>query len=160
MPHGINSSNFLTVVHSCTHHYQVTISLTRFLTLQNFTFPKDYCFNWHRPLCVGRDSSDGIAIGYGLDGPGIESLWGIFSAPVQAGLVAHPASYTMGLFWGVKRPGRDADHPPPSSAEVNPLTPELNPSAQRCLPRLLLGVLIFKGLTALRLYKTFGVNPL
>jgi hypothetical protein len=26
----------------------------------------------------GRDSSVGIAIGYGLDGPGIESYWDIF----------------------------------------------------------------------------------
>jgi hypothetical protein len=31
---------------------------------------------------------------------------------------------------------------------VNLLTPELNPSAQRFLPRFLLGILIFKGLTA------------
>jgi hypothetical protein len=33
---------------------------------------------------------------------------------------AHPASYTMGTgsFPRVKRPGRGADHPPPSSAEV------------------------------------------
>jgi hypothetical protein len=31
----------------------------------------------HSPaIFVGRDSSVGIAIGYGLDGPGIESLWG------------------------------------------------------------------------------------
>ena len=32
---------------------------------------------------VGRDSAVGIAIRYGLDGPGIESLWGArFSATV------------------------------------------------------------------------------
>jgi hypothetical protein len=31
----------------------------------------------------GRDNSVGIATGYGLDGPGIESRWGArFSAPV------------------------------------------------------------------------------
>jgi len=43
-----------------------------------------------------------------------------FSAPVQTDTEANPASYTMGTgsFSGVKRPGRDADHPPPSSAEV------------------------------------------
>jgi hypothetical protein len=46
---------------------------------------------------VGRDSSKGIATRYRLDGPGIESQWGArFSAPVQTGPVAHPASYTMG----------------------------------------------------------------
>jgi hypothetical protein len=69
----------------------------------------------------GRESSVGIATGYGLDGPGIESRWGArFSAPVQTGPGAHPASYTMctGSFKRVKRPGRGVDHPPPSSAEV------------------------------------------
>jgi len=46
---------------------------------------------------VGRDSSVGIATGYGLDGPGIESRWGArFSAPVQTGPGAHPASYKTG----------------------------------------------------------------
>ena len=37
-----------------------------------------------------------------------------FSAPVQTGPGAHPVSYTMGtgfLSPGVKRPGRDVDHP-------------------------------------------------
>jgi hypothetical protein len=62
-------------------------------------------------IWVDRDSSVGIANRYGLDGPGIESRWGPG---------AHPASYTMGTgsFPGVKRPGRDVDHPPPSSARV------------------------------------------
>jgi hypothetical protein len=43
-----------------------------------------------------------------------------FSAPVQTGPGAYPASCTMGTgsFPGVKRPGRGVDHPPPSSAEV------------------------------------------
>ena len=43
-----------------------------------------------------------------------------FSAPVQTVSEAHPASYKMGTgsFPEVKRPGRGADHPPPSSAEV------------------------------------------
>jgi hypothetical protein len=71
--------------------------------------------------CGGRDSSVGIATGYGLDGPGIESRWGArFFAHVQTGPGAQPASCTMGTgsFPGVKRPGRGADHPPPSSAEV------------------------------------------
>jgi len=52
---------------------------------------------------------------YGLDGQEIESRWGtIFSALVQTGPGAHPASYTMGTgsFPGVKRPGRGVDHPP------------------------------------------------
>jgi hypothetical protein len=49
----------------------------------------------HTPC--GPDSVVGIATAYGLDGPGIESRWGArFSAPVQAGSEAHPASCTMG----------------------------------------------------------------
>ena len=45
----------------------------------------------------GPGSSVGIATGYGMDGPGIESRWGArFSAPVQTGPGAHPASCTMG----------------------------------------------------------------
>ena len=69
----------------------------------------------------GRDSSGGIVTRYGLGGPGIESRWGArFSAPVQTGPGAHPASYTMGTgsFPGVKRPWRGVNYPPLSSAEV------------------------------------------
>ena len=64
---------------------------------------------------MGRDSSVGIATRYGPDGPGIESRCRVrFSAPVQTGPGAHPASCTMGTgsFLGVKRSGRGADHPP------------------------------------------------
>jgi hypothetical protein len=66
--------------------------------------------------------------GYGLDDRAIEvrSPAGAkdFSSSlcVQTGSGAHPASYTMGTggpFPGCKaQPGRDADHSPPSSAEV------------------------------------------
>ena len=45
----------------------------------------------------GPGSSVGMATGYGLDGPVIESRWGArLSAPVQTGPGAHPFSYTMG----------------------------------------------------------------
>jgi hypothetical protein len=50
-------------------------------------------------------SSVGIATDYGLDVSGIKSLWGArFSAPVQTGPGAHPASCTMdtGYFPEVK----------------------------------------------------------
>ena len=62
----------------------------------------------------GSDRSVGIATRYGLDGPGIESRWEArFSASVQTGPGAHPASYTVrtGSFPELKRPGRDVDHP-------------------------------------------------
>ena len=53
----------------------------------------------------GPGSAVSIATGYGQDGPGIEYRWGTrFSAPVQTGPGAHPASCTMGTgsFVGVK----------------------------------------------------------
>jgi len=56
-------------------------------------------------IYCGMGSIVGIASGYGLDRPGIESHWGArFSAPVQTGPGAHPASCTMGTgsFPGVK----------------------------------------------------------
>jgi len=75
-------------------------------------------------MAAGQDSPVGIATRYELDGPGVESHWGggaKFSAPVQTGPGAHPASYTMGIGsfpGGEKRPGPGVDPPPPSSAEV------------------------------------------
>ena len=49
------------------------------------------------PVCGSRDGVVGIATHYGLEGPGIESRWGAkFSAPIQNGCDAHPASGTMG----------------------------------------------------------------
>jgi hypothetical protein len=73
--------------------------------------PENTVFNY------GPGSSAGIATDYGLDGLGIESRWGRdFSHSSRPALGAHPASCTMGTesFLGVKRPGRGADHPPPS----------------------------------------------
>jgi hypothetical protein len=60
---------------------------------------------------------------YGLDDRaiGVRSSAGAkdFSSNlyVQTGSEAHPASCTMGT-GGKAQPGRDADHSPPSSAEV------------------------------------------
>jgi hypothetical protein len=69
---------------------------------------------------MGRDSLVGIATSYGLDGQGIGPVGARFFAHFQTGPGAHPASSTMGTgsFPGLKRPGRDADHTSPSSAEV------------------------------------------
>ena len=53
-----------------------------------------YCgTKWLRKLLwIGRDSAVGIVTRYGLDGPGIESRWGVrFSALVQTALMpTHP----------------------------------------------------------------------
>jgi hypothetical protein len=71
-------------------------------------------------LQCGLGSPVGIATGYGLDGPGIESRWGWDFSHVQTSPGAHPASCTMGTgsFPGVKQPGRGANHPLPSSTKV------------------------------------------
>jgi len=77
-------------------------------------------------LCKSRDSSVGVALCYGLDDRGSRLLFsartGNFSlSRVQNGSGAHPTSFPMAtgaLSLGVKRPGREADHLPPSSAEV------------------------------------------
>jgi hypothetical protein len=51
--------------------------------------------SFHVPSVPG--SSVDIATGYELDSPGIETPWGRdFSAPIQTGPGAHPASCTMG----------------------------------------------------------------
>jgi len=74
-----------------------------------------------------RDSSVGIALGYGLDDrcSRVRFLAGAgnfsFHHLVQNISGAHPASYPMGTrgsSLGVKRPGREADQLPPFSAEV------------------------------------------
>ena len=59
---------------------------------------------------MGRDSSVGRAVRYGLDGPGTrpDRMWGLPS------LLCNRYRVLPGL----KRPGSDVDHAPPSSAEV------------------------------------------
>jgi hypothetical protein len=77
---------------------------------------------------MSRVSSGSIVSDYGLDDRaiGVRSPAGAkdfsYSLFIQTGSRAHPASCTMGTgspFPGAKeRPGRDADHSTPSSAEV------------------------------------------
>jgi hypothetical protein len=74
---------------------------------------------------MSRGSSGSVVSDYGLDDRGSipDRGRGFSSGPcVQTGSGVHPASCTMGTggsFPGGKaRPGRDADHSPPSSAEV------------------------------------------
>jgi hypothetical protein len=64
---------------------------------------------------VGRLGVLCIGTCYGLDGPELEFGRGVgFSAPIQTGAGAKPASYTTGTgsFSGVKRPARGVDHQP------------------------------------------------
>jgi hypothetical protein len=69
----------------------------------------------------GPGSSLGIATDYGLQGPGMESRWGarLSARPDRSG--GPPSLLYNGyrVFPGGRvRPGRAADHSPPSSAEV------------------------------------------
>ena len=85
----------------------VTLTETRSkFTLHCCVLTEGY-FSWYYTTS-GPGSSVGTGTGYGLDGTGIESLWRArFSAPVQTGPGAHPASCTMGTgsFPGEKATG-------------------------------------------------------
>ena len=81
---------------------------------------------------MGRDSSVGIATRYGLDGPGIESRWEAkFSALVQTGPGAHPASYIMGTgsVLGEEGPVRGADPHPYLAPRLKKVLPHSGPCA-------------------------------
>jgi hypothetical protein len=101
----------------------LTVNMNEELPIQNEflnTFSVSFSLVW------SRGSSVGIVSDYGLDDRAIEvrSPTEDFSSSlcVQTGTEAHPASCIMGTggpFPGRKaRPGRDADHSPPSSADV------------------------------------------
>jgi len=77
-----------------------------------------YCTH---PVLSGPGSVVGIATGYGLDDPGIESRWGRdfphLSRPAL-GPKQPPVQGVPCLSRGKERPGRDAHPSPPSSAVV------------------------------------------
>jgi hypothetical protein len=68
--------------------------------------------------CGAYGGGERCAQGVGGKARGKEAIGGPvgarFSAPVQTGREAHPASYAMGTgsLSGVKRPGRGVGHPP------------------------------------------------
>ena len=74
--------------------------------VQNIKYP--YYLSRYSDSLRAKRSGDRITVG------------ARFSAPVQTGPGAHPASYTMGTgsFPGIKRPRRGVDYLPQSSAEV------------------------------------------
>jgi hypothetical protein len=104
------------------HMYRIALSYTPLILVQSSNYAAyryEVLYQLQLPFC-GPGSSLSIATGYRLDGPGIIPVGAGFFAHVHTGTGAHPASCTMGTgsFPGVKRSGRGADHPPPSSAEV------------------------------------------
>jgi hypothetical protein len=71
-----------------------------------------------------RDSSVGIALGYSLDDR-VLGGWEFFSSPPRPERLWGPPCLLSPIQWvpgalslGVKRPVRETDHSPPSSAEV------------------------------------------
>jgi hypothetical protein len=66
-----------------------------------------------------RDSSVGIARGYGLDGPGsILGSASFFSSSQLSDRLWGSPTLLCSAYRGVKRQGREADYPLPFSAEV------------------------------------------
>ena len=87
--------------------FGTTLVVNKFLSIHNLLnpFPSHIVLVCFTIFNHGPGSVVGIVTGYGPDSPGIESRWGAsFSAPVQIGPGAHPASCTMGTgsFLGVK----------------------------------------------------------
>jgi len=68
----------------------------------------------------GPDSSVGIATDYGLDGPGSNPGGDEIFHPSRTALgpTQPPVQWVPCLSWGKVRPGRAADHSPPSSAAI------------------------------------------
>jgi hypothetical protein len=77
---------------------------------------------------MSRDSADGIATGYGLGDRGCQSsspgrVKNFFLSTSSRPVLGHtqpPSQCIPGaLSLGVKRPGRESDHSPPPSVEIN-----------------------------------------
>jgi hypothetical protein len=120
----------------CTTTTTTTTTLSQPVGLPSTSFPVGcqikllyilFISPFHVILLESRDSSVGIALGYRLDDRGSRVRFpagiGNFSLHhrVQNGSEAHPASYPMvpgTLSLGLKRLWPEADHSPPSSAEV------------------------------------------
>ena len=69
----------------------------------------------------GPSSVVGIATGYGMDDPGVESRWGrdfLHLFRPALGPTHSPVQCVRGFPGGKERPGRDTDPSPPSSAVV------------------------------------------
>jgi hypothetical protein len=91
------------------------------------TTPFQMILEWILGKCKSRDNSDDIALGYGLDDRGSRVQFPagagdflfITASRTALGPTQPPIQWVpRALSLGVKRPGREIDHSPPSSAEV------------------------------------------
>jgi hypothetical protein len=78
-----------------------------------------------------------LALGYGLDDRGsiLGGCWEFFSNITASRTALGPTQPPIqwvpgGLSLGVKRPGREADHSPPSTAEVKRMSGAIHPLPQ------------------------------
>jgi hypothetical protein len=121
------NSGFSCVTRQSERRFQrfVSVQLENARTIRDPSAPTTPTITLALPRRFSRSS--GTALGYGLDDGGSRVRFlagaGNFSPHygVQNSSGAHPASYPMGTrdsFPGVKRPGNEADHSLPSSAEV------------------------------------------
>jgi hypothetical protein len=117
----VNRGNIEFMLYNIKHWYILGRSYRLF---GSFSAPVPQFTDWL--ISQSRDSSVGIALGYGLDDRGSKVRFpagaGNLSLHhrVRNGSGAHPSSYPMGIrgsFPGVKRLGREAEHSSPSSAE-------------------------------------------
>ena len=90
------------------------------LNVSLFTRHESLCSFWRHLLGItsGPGSSVGIATGYGLYGPGIESRWGRDFLYLSLGPPSLLYSGYRVFPRGKHRPGRNDDPSPPSSAVV------------------------------------------
>jgi hypothetical protein len=113
--------------------YEVRVLLTRPVLVRRklknnfYWYYYYYCYYWY--CYCGLGSVVCIATGYGLDGPGIESRWGLdfphLSRPAL-GLNHPPVQWVTVLYpRGKEWLGRDPDHSPPSSTVVKKAIPLL-----------------------------------
>ena len=88
-------------------------------SLAGHIFSRSYTRLW-RPGYLSR-YSDSLRAGRSVERIPVRGGGCEFFPSIQTGTGAHPASYTMGTgsFLGVKRPGRGADHPPPSKRRAH-----------------------------------------
>jgi hypothetical protein len=100
-------------------------SWSGFIPTSGFLSTEPRCWVISNIAC--RDSAVGIATGYGLDGRGVGVRVPVgerfFSPPRPPDRLRGPPSLLSNGYWGllspgVKRPGREADHLPPTIAEV------------------------------------------
>jgi len=94
-------------------------------TTESFQMCKLYIYIYihtyiHTYIDAGPVSSVGIATDYGLDDPGSNPGGDENFRPSRPALepTQPPVKWVPGLSWGKVRPGRAADHSPPSSTAV------------------------------------------